>query len=545
VIVDLTRLLLPGGWHRRHLDDEVCIIEACDPADELVIPLDVSGRQTLRLDFFTYAHRRASSMQVRLTSQDIWRRVRPMRFIFDDRDAVQPAETDIIDVQPGDALHILTQPTNWVALAGITLAPAATSDSAPMGEKQVGFVHDTNMSFSKYAVKQPEDVYSILQPYVDSHVTHVFFGTGVGTYSPLYDSSIFGWHGQEQQEFRADHRARTAGVVRMLREASLDPLAMAVEYAHAHGLQLWANHRISKNHEHDFRHDFPGGRFLIEHRDKLVLERSGEPHHQTIVSHAYPEIREVTVQMLVDQARYSVDGLYIDFLRKGPLVGWEPRSVEDFTDRHGFGPRESRFDGFDMMWFEHLCTYPTQLLRDLRAALEPVEQELGRRVRIATNVRGGWRFTDGLPVCKTEGLDPFTWAQEGLVDVIIPGHDLWLTQQCLDRYTHHLVGTDCELWGAIGPRLREVQRSWEEIEALGENDYADTDPWRYLQAAHDFYSQGTPGVAVWESQDIPSVPQIWNAIRHRIGSLTELDKTFGNRLGRFDGSDKFERKFIE
>lgn len=48
-----------------------------------------------------------------------------------------------------------------------------------MGEKQVGFVHDTNKSFSKYAVRQPEDVYLILQPYLDSHITHVFFGTGV------------------------------------------------------------------------------------------------------------------------------------------------------------------------------------------------------------------------------------------------------------------------------------------------------------------------------------------------------------------------------
>ena len=537
--IDLTRLPLPDGWNRRQLNAGGCIVEACDPADELVIPLDVSGRHTLRLDFFTDAHQRAHSMQVRLTSQGIWRRVRPMRFILDDRDAVQPAETDIIDVQPGDALHIRTQPTNRVALAGIALTPASSPETPTTGEKHVGFVHDTNMSFSKYAVKQPEDVYSILQPYVDSHITHVFFGTGVGTYSPLDDSPVFGWHGQEQQEFKADHRARTAGVMRMLMKTGLDPLAMAVEYAHAHGLQLWANHRISKNHEHDFRHDYPGGRFLIEHRDKLVLERSGEPHRQTIVSHAYPEIREVTVQMLVDQARYGVDGLYIDFLRKGPLVGWEPKSVMDFTDRHGFDPHQSRIDGFDRMWSEHLCTYPTQLLRDLRVALEPVEQELGRRVRIATNVLGGWHFAHGIPACMTEGHDPFTWAQGGLVDVIIPGHDLWLSQECLDRYTHHLAGTDCELWGAIGARFREVQRSWGEIETFG-SDYADTDPWRYLQAAHDFYSQGASGVAVWESQDIPSVPQVWNAIRHRIGSLTELDKTFGKKLGRFDGSDKFQ-----
>ncbi|HAA74624.1 TPA: hypothetical protein DCE37_05840 [Candidatus Latescibacteria bacterium] len=68
MIVDLTQLPLPAGWNRRQLDDEACVIEACDPADDLVIPLRVSGRQTLRLDFFTAAHRRESSAQVKLTS---------------------------------------------------------------------------------------------------------------------------------------------------------------------------------------------------------------------------------------------------------------------------------------------------------------------------------------------------------------------------------------------------------------------------------------------------------------------------------------------
>ena len=34
-------------------------------------------------------------------------------------------------------------------------------------------------------------------------------------------------------------------------------------------------------------------------------------------------------------------------------------------------------------------------------------------------------------------------------------------------------------------------------------------------------------------------------IKHRIGSFTELRKTFGDKLGRFDGSDKFGRRKVE
>jgi len=540
VDIDLTNLELPDGWTRSRLAEGGCVIEVTDPAEELVVPLGVTGRHTLRLEFFTPANRRDLSMQLRLSSQPVWRRVRPMRFICDNRDAIQPVDVVTLDVQPGDALHIRTQPVNSIAIAGASLMPAGR-ETPPPGERSVGFVHDTNMSFSKFAIERPEDVYTIIGPYVDSHVTHIFWGTGVGTYSPLYDSPTFGWHGQEQKEFMANHRERTASAMRMLMGAGQDPLVLAVEYAHANGLQLWANHRISKNHDHDFRDDFSGGRFLIEHRDKLVLEPSGEPHFQTILSHAYPEARQTTVQCLAEQARYGVDGIYIDFLRKSPIVGWEERSVRDFAEEHGYDPRETRPEDFKQKWIQHLCTYPTLLLRELRETLESVERELGRRMPVAVNVRGGWRLTDGLTSGVIEGLDPFTWAKEGLVDIVIPGHDLWLQPEPLDRYSHGLADTSCEVWGAIGPQVRDVHRSGAEKEAFGA-EYADTDPWRYLQAAHDYYSQGAPGVAIWEAQDAPSVPQVWNTIRHRIGSHTELRKEFGDKLGRFDGSDKFERR---
>ena len=278
-----------------------------------------------------------------------------------------------------------------------------------------------------------------------------------------------------------------------------------------------------------------------------MLEPDGRPHHQTVLSHVYPEIREATVKMLVEQARYGVDGLYIDFLRKSPIVGWEEKSVTDFQTKYGLDPREGSGPGFTAQWFEHICRYPTLLLRELRDALAPVERDLGRRMPIAVNVRGGWGFTSGRPGCITEGLDPFAWAREGSVDIVIPGHDLWLQTECLDRYKDNLADTNCAVWGAIGPQTKDAHRSRNEKASFsGPNggEHADTDPWRYLQAAHDFYSQGCPGVAIWESQDIPSVPQVWNTIKHRIGSFTDLRKTFGDKLGRYDGADKFERRVV-
>jgi len=544
--INLTNLDLPEGWVRKEISNHSPAIEARDGAAELAIPLNVTGRYDLTLTFFTYAHMENSSMQLKLTSQDLWRRVRPFRFIEQDRDALQTTVVLTLDIKDGDALLMRTQPVDYIVLAGVALTPVAKSTPIPR-EKHAAFVHDTNMSFSKFRIEQPEDVYSVFEPYVDSHVNHIFFGTGVGTYSPLYDSSTFGWHGEEQKTFMADHRERTAGVMRMLMEAGKDPLAMAVEYARAHDIKLWANHRISKNHPGDFADDYPGGRFLIEHRDKMVLDHTGEPHFQTIMSHAYPEIRATTVKCLIEQARYGVDGLYIDILRKSPIVGWERPVVKDFEREHGYDPRDAskRDSGFSDKWYRQLCKYPTMLFRELREALKPVEQQLGRRMPVAVTFKGDWRLNSGIPSAMTDGCDPLTWAREGLVDILIPAEasNLWIEQQCLDRFIHNLQGTNCEIWGAIGPQVRSCHRSKTE-KAAYDTHYADLDPWRYLQAAHDFYSQGVPGVTLWEAQDVPCVPQVWNVLKDRIGSHSELCKVFGDKLGRYDGSDKFDRRFV-
>ncbi len=529
--VDIAALPLTEGWTRRQIASVGPVIEARHLSANLAIPLDVTGPRTLHVHFFVHADGSPAAMQWRLSSQPIWRRLRPMRFIRQSGTAIQSVDVAMLDVRPGDDLHVRVEPDCTIALAGMSLTPAAPSDTVA-GEKSVAVVHDTCMTLGHYTIRQPMDFYSILQPYVGSHVTHIFFGTGVGTYSPLYDSGRFGWHGREQTQFMADHRARAADAMRVLMAAGKDPLAMAVDYAHANGLQLWANHRISKNHAPDFRDDYPGGRFLIKHRDKLVRKASGEPHPQTLMSHAYPEIREATLQMLVEQARYGVDGLYIDFRRKPPIVGWESKTIDDFARRYGCDPRERNWVDCKSLWCDHVCGYATLLLRELRAALEPVERERGRRMPVAVNIGAGWRFTSGQPACVAEeGLDPFTWASEGLIDIVIPGRDLWLQTECLDRYQDGLVATNCEVWGAVGLKTRETHG-------------ADTDPWRYLQAAHDYYSQGTPGVVLWEAHDLPSVAQVWNTIRHRIGSFSELRKTFGDRLGRFDGSDKIEQQLV-
>jgi len=216
-----------------------------------------------------YARTFTLAMEVRLSTQPHWRRVRPMRFMDNSRTVIQEGCLGVFDLEEGTYLSIGTVPGFKASLAWARTEPAAGS-ARPLHKGRAGVVFDVNMVMSQFRFDEPDDLYNVLAPYVDSDLSHIFWGTGVGTYSPLYFSDALGWHGQEQKEFMAEHRARTARVMRMLAEHGKDPLQMAVEFGRKHGLEIWANDRIGKNHERDFCDDFPGGGFLPEHKDKRV-----------------------------------------------------------------------------------------------------------------------------------------------------------------------------------------------------------------------------------------------------------------------------------
>lgn len=541
--LDLESASLPAGWKRETIGNQR-IVYAEPGAQTLALPLGVTGKRTIRLGMVTQPGWARMGMQMRITPDGHWRRVRPMVFIEDHGWTVQDTDWITLDIAAGNELHIRPDLDVATALAYIALDDPAPAP--PIHKNNVGVVFDTNMTMSLYQINEPEDLLASLEPYVDSDFTHIFWGTGVGTYSQLYFSESLGWHGQEQKDFMADHREKTARTMRLFADRGVDPLQMVCDYAHDNGMQLWADYRISKNHEHDFRDDYPGGRFLLEHEADRVQLRDGSPHHQCVMSFTCDAIREMAITSLVEQASYPVDGLYIDFLRKCPLVGWEPKSVEDFKQKTGQDAYNLSSREAAMAWYEHLCSYVTQFLRDLRKALEPVEQKRGSRVPIMAQVPGGWRWGDGIMSSMTDAMDPFTWMREGLIDYLAPAEATALMHEhiALDRIVPVARETGCKLWGAIGPQFRAGHRRKIDRASYDNVAYADTDPWRYMLLAHDFYLQGCEGAYIWEAQDMPSVPQRWNVIR-RMGDRDYLRDVFGDKFGRYDGAHWVPQKPLE
>jgi|GEM_PF-1990351 len=529
---------LPAGWRRTQFDQSgelVTVLHADHPADELRLPLNGNGPAALHLGMVNVSERFNSAMQVRVDPDGAWRRVRPMRFVSARGPQVQDGHLGTFDLNPQSVLRIRTEPNSTAGFAYVRSSHPA-GQIEPRHKRNAAVVFDTNMTMSDYRIDEPDDLLTVMRPYVDSDFSDIFWGTTVGTYSPLYFSDILAWHGKEKLEYGFDHRIATARVMRMFAERGVDPFQLAIDFAHSNGLKIWANYRISKNHDHDFTEDCDGGRFLCRHRDKLVRERDGSPHHQVVMSFAYAEIRQMAIAMLVEQAKYDVDGLFIDFCRKYPLVGWEQPVVESFKHATRHDPQTQPVEQWRVDWYRHLCSYVTQFLRELREALKPVEQQRGARISIAVQVPGGWRFNEGVCSCMADAMDPITWAKEGLVQVVAPSQwsALMLEPQCFDRMSLLLQDTGCKLWGAIGPQFAEGFGTTQQRARDGWL-FADADPWRIMSLAHDFYQQGADGMFIWEAQEIPNVPQRWDVIR-RIGDREYLKQVFGNKLGRFDGS---------
>ena len=337
-----------------------------------------------------------------------------------------------------------------------------------------------------------------------------------------------------------------ADVMGMFRRVGVDPLKCVVAFAHEIGLQLWANDRIC----HCFdpaeaqQHVHLSSDFLVRNQHMRVLNMDGSKHYQAMLSLAYPEFRDLKVRFLAEQARYGVDGIYIDFTRKSPVVGWEPPVLESFKARYGKDPHALPESEWLMDWLAHQAGFVTQFMRELRTALNAVEAESGRRLPVATQVPAGWLFHRAIPECYWNGLDIVAWAEEGLVDIVAPSTDLWHRPISLDHLPPMLDGTDCELWGCIHQRAPECYPSQHDAE--DDNLYleAHVDPLIVLRTAADLYNQGAAGIFLWESGELPSVLPRWECLKD-LGDRDGLADMFGPRIGAMDGRGRIEQLLLE
>ena len=164
-----------------------------------------------------------------------------------------------------------------------------------------------------------------------------------------------------------------------------DVFARLIPRTREKGMSPWVSLRMNDHHYHnDFSRVSP---LLFNHPELRTNKGHG------LFNYARPEVREHYLKLITEVLqRYDLDGIELDWIRT-------PNNFE-----------EAELDrGREIL---------TAFVRDARRQTQAAALRLGHPVRLAVRVPSTPSFAWG------KGFDAVAWAQEGLVDMIIPS-DWW------------------------------------------------------------------------------------------------------------------------
>lgn len=139
--------------------------------------------------------------------------------------------------------------------------------------------------------------------------------------------------------------------------------------------------------------------------------------------YAIPEYRQERVAILKEATLIGCDGLVLDFCRQPPAVRYHPAFVNPYRERTGIDPRSITLSDKERFldWCRFRAGFVTELLRDLKSALDPHREKHGVRVPVQVRIPN-----DGFEANLIAGFDVGTWCSEGFVDEIALSELRWL-----------------------------------------------------------------------------------------------------------------------
>lgn len=163
-----------------------------------------------------------------------------------------------------------------------------------------------------------------------------------------------------------------------------DPLRVAVEYAHARGMQLYA-------YIDPFENIGPMRDFGNAHLDLCLVDRTGRPWWGALCW-AYPEVRRYLQTVVEELGVYDLDGYYFETSSshggsvEDMKVGYNQPIVDEYRHQTGVDIRTQPFDR--VLWKKIQGGFFSQGLREWRRVVHPRQQfslALPRTQRIPMN----------------------------------------------------------------------------------------------------------------------------------------------------------------
>ncbi len=189
-----------------------------------------------------------------------------------------------------------------------------------------------------------------------------------------------------------------------LKAQGTDPLAVAVDFGHSHGMEVFWSYRMN-NIEDSFAATYLA-RWKREHPEYLLGKPEDYANYPMTdprkwwagLNFAEPEVREYILRIFEDVfTRYDIDGIDMDWFR-------HPRFFPETTEEQPVTP-------------EHIAMM-NEFMRKVHALSQRVSVERGRPLLI--HCRVPLSVERSLAI----GLDLETWLEEDLVDILTFGGDL-------------------------------------------------------------------------------------------------------------------------
>ncbi len=234
-----------------------------------------------------------------------------------------------------------------------------------------------------------EGLHAFIDQYADTEVSHLVLSTNSMKSSFASTSREAIWELGEQTMPEGDGKLWMDNA-RLLHERGLDPYALWIERAREKNIEPWLSMRMNDLHEVPDVKSYMHSTFWLNHPEMWrVPNDTGGGYSSRALDFGHPEVRKYAMDFVRELLeRYDPDGLELDWMR----FGWHFKAGEEA-------------EGAVLL---------TEFMREVRQLTEEWSKKRGHVIKLGARVPAHPDAAKGL------GMDGVQWAQEGLIDMLVP-----------------------------------------------------------------------------------------------------------------------------
>jgi len=508
-------------------------------APEIKLPLNAQGWHAIYLGFMGATWAGRPLLRVKLSGDPCFVRLETEADVRHLEEGFWKA-ADLTGQDLVIARQIVFGEPRPAGLAYVRLVPLAEEEVRRYydrsGTKRLIVMDDGNGFFLSRTFSA-QDIQQEIEPYRNTDVGKIFVEMWEGDHAQ-YPTKVGVLWGDKTKDFPQPVYRYIAEGLRGMIDRGIDPLQVALEYAHRIGLEFYAGMRFLFG-MYPPAEVFEGPLFR-EHPELRCRDYDGaEVSHP---SFAFPAVRDYVLSLLAETAAYDIEGLNLIFLRGQPFVLYEKPLVEGFHEETGIDATTLAEKDARWQWYEQVAM-PTfwygdrpamekvaeQRVTRVNELSEPVQAWLRYRARAMTEFMRGLRsllerIGKGQKISAVVfaneadnlfyGLDVEEWVKEGLVDIIVAYPWPEYFEIDMEFFKGIVRGSHCQIYPNVMPRQMP--------------------PNEYLKKAQYYYEHGADGLAFWDANGRHPLLNQWQAVRE-LGHKEEL--------GKWLETERFPRRF--